>query len=83
MATGRLGSSTAITGVVRQQTRSVVAAQNFTPKPNVALVELTDVTATGAQSPQNGQAIVYNSATGKFEANTIVTTVISIYGGNF
>ena len=80
MATGRLGSSTAITGVVRQQTRSVVAAQNFTPKPNVALVELTDVTATG---PQNGQAIVYNSATGKFEANTIVSTVISIYGGNF
>jgi hypothetical protein len=80
MATGRLGSSTGITGVVRQQTRSVVAAQNFTPKPNVALVELTDVTATG---PQNGQAIIFNSTTGKFEANTITATVTSIQGGNF
>jgi hypothetical protein len=80
MVTGRLGSSTAITGVVRQQTRSVVAAQNFTPKPNVALVELTDVTATG---PQNGQAIIFNSTTGKFEANTITATVTSIQGGNF
>jgi hypothetical protein len=80
MATGRLGSSTSITGVVRQQTRSVVAAQNFTPKPNVALVELTDVTATG---PQNGQAIIFNSTTGKFEANTITATVTSIQGGNF
>jgi hypothetical protein len=80
MATGRLGSSTSITGVVRQQTRSVVAAQNFAPKPNVALVELTDVTATG---PQNGQAIIFNSTTGKFEANTITATVTSIQGGNF
>ena len=80
MATGRLGSPTSITGIVRQQTRSVVSAQNFAPKPNVALVELTDVAATG---PQNGQAIIFNSSTGKFEANTITATVISIFGGNF
>jgi hypothetical protein len=80
MATGRLGSPSSITGIVRQQTRSVVSAQNFAPKPNVALVELTDVTATG---PQNGQAIIFNSSTGKFEANTITATVISIFGGNF
>ena len=73
----------AITGIVKQQTRSVIAAQNFTPKPNVALVELTDVTATGAQSPQNGQAIIFNSSTGKFEANTISTTITSLDGGRF
>ena len=80
MATGRLGSSTSITGTVRQQTRSVIAAQNFAPKPNVALVELTDVNATGAE---NGQGLVYNSVTGKFEANTVTATVVSVNGGAF
>ena len=80
MATGRLGSSTSITGTVRQQTRSVIAAQNFAPKPNVALVELTDVNATGAE---NGQGLIYNSTTGKFEANTVTATVISVNGGAF
>jgi hypothetical protein len=83
MATGRLGSPTSITGIVRQQTRSVISAQNFTPKPNVALVELTDVTATGAQSPQNGQAIIFNSSTGKFEANTIIANITAVDGGRF
>ena len=80
MATGRLGSSTSITGTVRQQTRSVIAAQNFAPKPNVALVELTDVNATGAE---NGQGLIYNSVTGKFEANTVTATVVSVNGGAF
>ena len=80
MATGRLGSSTGITGVVRQQTRSVVAAQNFTPKPNVAI---SDVAGINVASVQNGQSLVYNSTTGKFEANTITATVTSIQGGNF
>jgi len=80
MATGRLGSSTSITGTVRQQTRSVIAAQNFAPKPNVALVELTDVNATGAE---NGQGLIYNSVTGKFEANTVTATVVSVNGGSF
>ena len=80
MATGRLGSSTSITGTVRQQTRSVIAAQNFAPKPNVALVELTDVNATGAE---NGQGLIYNSVTGKFEANNVTAVVTSVFGGNF
>ena len=80
MATGRLGSSTSVTGIVRQQTRSVIAAQNFAPKPNVALVELTDVKATGAE---NGQGLIYNSVTGKFEANNVTAVVTSVFGGNF
>ena len=80
MATGRLGSSTSVTGIVRQQTRSVIAAQNFAPKPNVALVELTDVNATGAE---NGQGLIYNSVTGKFEANNVTAVVTSVFGGSF
>ena len=80
MATGRLGSPTSITGIVRQQTRSVVSAQNFVPKPNVAI---SDVAGINVASVQNGQALIYSSTTGKFEANTITATVTSIQGGNF
>jgi hypothetical protein len=63
-----------------QQTRSTIAAQNFAPKPNVSLTELNDINIT---SVQNGQVVQYNSATGKFEANTVTATVISVNGGAF
>ena len=63
-----------------QQTRSTIAAQNFAPKPNVALKDLTDMNIV---SPQNNQALIFNSATGKFEANTITTTVATVDGGRF
>ena len=70
----------AITGIVRQQTRSTIVAQNFAPKPNVALAELTDTSVAGVQ---DGQVIKYNSATGKFEANTVTATVVAVNGGSF
>ena len=70
----------AITGIVRQQTRSTIVAQNFAPKPNVALTQLTDTNIT---SVQDGQVIKYNSATGKFEANTVTATVVAVNGGSF
>jgi len=80
MATGRVGSSTSITGIVRQQTRSVVSAQNFVPKPNVAI---SDVAGINVASVQNGQSLVYNSSTGKFEANTIIANITAVDGGRF
>lgn len=70
----------AITGIVRQQSRSTIVAQNFAPKPNVALTQLTDTNIT---SVQDGQVIKYNSATGKFEANTVTATVVAVNGGSF
>jgi hypothetical protein len=70
----------AITGIVRQQTRSTIVAQNFAPKPNVALTQLTDTNIT---SVQDGQVIKYNSSTGKFEANTVTATVVAVNGGSF
>jgi len=70
----------AITGIVRQQTRSVIAAQNFAPKPNIAI---SDVVGINVASVQNGQSLVYNSTSGKFEANTISATVTSLDGGRF
>ena len=63
-----------------QQTRSTIAAQNFAPKPNVSLTELNDISIT---SVQNGQVVQYNSTTGKFEANTVTATVVSVNGGAF
>jgi hypothetical protein len=77
----RINSSGTIGQVkLTQQTRSTIAAQNFVPKPNVSLTELNDINIT---SVQNGQVIQYNSATGKFEANTVTATVVSVNGGAF
>ena len=70
----------AITGIVKQQTRSTIVAQSFAPKPNVALTELTDMNIA---SVQNGQVIQFNSTTGKFEANTVTATVVAVNGGSF
>ena len=70
----------AITGVVKQQIRSTIVAQSFAPKPNVALTELTDINIT---SVQDKQVIQFNSATGKFEANTVTAVVTAVNGGSF
>lgn len=72
----------AIVGKVKigQTNRTTIVSSNFKPKPNVALTELTD---TNISSVQNGQVIQYNSTTGKFEANTVVATVVAVNGGSF
>jgi hypothetical protein len=72
----------AIVGKVKigQTNRTTIVSSNFKPKPNVALTELTD---TNISSVQNGQVIQYNSTTGKFEANTVTATVVSVNGGSF
>lgn len=77
----RVGNSSGIGQVtVSQQTRTTVASQNFKPKPNVALTELTDTNIT---SVQDKQVLQFDSATGKFIANTISATVTSVNGGAF
>ena len=65
---------------IGQTNRTTIVSSNFKPKPNVALTELTD---TNISSVQNGQVIQYNSTTGKFEANTVVGTVVAVNGGSF
>ena len=69
-----------IVAKVTQQTRTTVVAQNFKPKPNVALTELTDLNVTGVQDKQ---VLQYDSASGKFIANTISASVTSVNGGSF
>lgn len=72
----------AVIGKVKigQTNRTTIVSSNFKPKPNVSLAELTDTSLTGVQ---NGQVIQYNSTTGKFEANTVTATVVSVNGGSF
>lgn len=65
---------------VTQSTRSTIVAQNFAPKPDVSLGQLTDVVTTGVE---NGQGLIFNSSTGKFEANTVTASVVAIIGGTF
>ena len=65
---------------VNQQTRSTIVSQNFKPKPNVALTELTDINVAGVQDKQ---VIQFDSATGKFIANTVTATLVSVNGGSF
>jgi hypothetical protein len=69
-----------IVAKVTQQTRSTVVAQNYAPKPNVALTELTDINVAGVE---NGQVLQFDSATGKFIANTVSATVTVVNGGAF
>jgi hypothetical protein len=65
---------------VNQQTRSTVVSQNFKPKPNVALTELTD---TNIANVQDKQVLQFDSATGKFIANTVTASLVSVNGGSF
>ena len=69
-----------IVAKVTQQTRSTVVAQNYAPKPNVALTELTDINVSGVQDKQ---VIQYDSATGKFIANTVTASLVAVNGGSF
>jgi len=76
--TGTIGRAT-----VRQPTRSVIASENFAPKPNVSLGEVNDVSTTGVQ---NGFTLIFNSTSGKFEAkpaSDVTGTITQITGGTF
>ena len=77
----RINSSGTIGQVkLTQQTRSTIAAQNFVPKPNVSLTELNDINISGVQDKQ---VLQFDSATGKFVANTVTATVVLVQGGSF
>ena len=66
---------------IRSTNRTTVAAPNYSPKPNVALSEITDVNTTGVQ---DGYTLVFNSTTNKFEASeSPPATVVTINGGAF
>jgi hypothetical protein len=61
--------------------RTTIADPKFRPKPNVALSELTDVSAI---SPADGEIISYDALSGKYKPTSIVDIAIeNINGGKF
>ena len=73
--TGAIGRAT-----IKSSPKTAIAADTFAPKPNVSLAEISDVSTAGKQ---NGDALVFNSATNKFEAQTVTATVTEVFGGTF
>lgn len=68
---------------VSSPNRTFISDPKFKPKPNVALVELTDVTI---ESLQDGEVITYNSDEGKFiiaPINQAQINLRNIVGGSF
>jgi len=73
--TGGIGKTT-----INQSSKTKIVASNFNPQPNVSLTQIAGVSAGGAI---NGQTLVFNSATGQFEANTVTASVVAVNGGSF
>lgn len=73
--TGAIGRAT-----IKSSPKTAIAADTFAPKPNIALAEISDVSTIGVE---NGDALVFNSATNKFEAKTVTATVTEVIGGTF
>ena len=73
--TGAIGRAT-----IKSSPKTAIAADTFAPKPNVSLAEISDVSTAGRQ---NGDALVFNSTTNRFEANTVTATVTEVFGGTF
>jgi hypothetical protein len=65
---------------IKSSPKTAIAADTFAPKPNIALAEINDVSTTGVQ---NGDALVFNSATNRYEAKTVTASVTEVIGGFF
>lgn len=65
---------------VGQTNRTSIVSSNFKPKPNVSLSELSDINISGITDKQ---VLQFDSATGKFIANTVTSVVDSVNGGSF
>ena len=72
---GTIGRAT-----IKSSPKTAIAADTFAPKPNIALAEINDVSTTGVQ---DGDALVFNSATNKYEAKTVTASVTEVIGGFF
>ncbi len=73
--TGTIGRAT-----IKSSPKTAIAADTFGLKPNVSLSEINGVSTTGVE---NGDALVFNATTNRFEANTITASVTEVFGGTF
>jgi hypothetical protein len=73
--TGAIGRAT-----IKSSPKTAIAADTFAPKPNVSLSEISDVSTAGVE---NGDSLIFNSTTNKFEAKTVTASVTEVFGGTF
>jgi len=79
--TARINTQGAIgRATIKSNPKTAIAADTFAPKPNIALAEINDVSTTGVQ---DGDALVFNSATNRYEAKTVTASVTEVIGGFF
>ena len=75
---GTIGRAT-----IKSNPKTTIAADTFEPKPNVSLGEVNDVSTIGVQ---DGYTLIFNSDTGKFEAQPVADLsgqITEISGGTF
>ena len=80
MATTVTVSTSAASAVSIKSSKTTVASVVVAPSSNISLGSLTNVDIANVA---NGEALIYNSANGKFEGGTVTSTVTSIVGGTF
>ncbi len=65
---------------VFQPNRTTVVSPKYSPKPNVALSEINDVSTLDVQ---DGYSLVYSSANNRYEMKIATTVLEQIDGGYF
>jgi hypothetical protein len=75
-----LRNNTLGTITVQQPNRVTLAASDFSPKPNITLAEINDVSTEGIE---DGDSLVYSSANNRYEFKIASTVLGNIDGGTF
>jgi cytosine/adenosine deaminase-related metal-dependent hydrolase len=70
----------AATTVSLKPANKTSASVTVAPSSNISLGSLTNVDIADVA---DGEALIYNSANGKFEGGTVTSVVTSIVGGSF
>ncbi len=65
---------------VFQPNQTTVVSPKYSPKPNVALNEINDVSTDGVQ---DGFSLVYSSANSRFETKIATSVLDQLDGGTF
>jgi len=65
---------------VFQPNQTTVVSPKYSPKPNVALNEINDVSTDGVQ---DGFSLVYSSANNRFETKIATSVLDQLDGGTF
>jgi hypothetical protein len=73
--TGAIGRA-----IVKSPPKTTIAADTFAPKPNISLSEINNVSLLNLE---DGDSLIFNSTTNRFEANTVQAFVTEVIGGTF